>query len=168
MATHCPVTSPQANHVHAWLEFCYHNLAEPVAHVDVEADNEDEVAVNKSLFSLAPGVSMEPKGKRFLPPGKFWELYGVYHLEADASSQATFYTAYKTDWAALMPFRQVGTHARCTTCTRNSQKRAHSDVRLPSISCFTKPWIMACLQSLRATYIYVRLPPAKLGKNRSI
>ena len=85
----------------------------------------------------ATGVT-DPKDlpRRFLPPGKYQDLYRVYVAEAFATQQpcasaSTFFrTLRKSGWRKKLRFRGYSTHAECTTCHKlKSRIRCCKDIQ---------------------------------------
>ena len=131
---------PKREDVEAFFVFIYQHLAEPLAMVNTEAqegeelddtsivDGPDWVQSDNDLLqvlsSAFPVEGQKPKvQKRWLPTMTSAELFDLYkdmhQSHKDQASMATFKRVW-TKWQAVLGIRAVTQHSRCDDCAKYS------------------------------------------------
>ena len=129
----------QGDHADGFFHWLYWHMAEPLADTNVEkrhvwdplADegnpHTDEILPHVPQGNFDMGLEgLHNLPKRHLAPGKMEELYELY-LSCSAggfASKSTFRATFQQRWRGVLGFRDIGQHARCTTCTKISKMRA--------------------------------------------
>ena len=123
---------PAAESVHAWLEWVYENLAEPLAEGHFREDEAgDTLPAVDNYFNWILGVGCTPgaadfqpqRQQRWLPHCKPADLYQQYrdhnrwHEELkEPASPSVFYQVLK-EWRGILRVRSANQHAKCDACT---------------------------------------------------
>lgn len=129
---------PKREDVESFFVFMYYNLAEPLANVHKEADEEftldssdlvemPEWAAENDAMLQGPAFfpsSGKPKvQKRWLPTmttAEIFDLYQEMHAShAELASLATFKRAW-TKWQSVLGVRAATVHSRCDDCAKYS------------------------------------------------
>ena len=136
---------PAAQTVHAWLDWAYHNLAEPLAEGDFQDHDCDapDVPVADNYCTWILGVGHTPGAadfqpqmqQRWLPHCKPADLYNQYRDQfvstaelKEPASLAVFYNVYK-EWRGVIRIRAANQHAKCDHCVNYKlhRRRASSE-----------------------------------------
>ncbi len=126
--------------VDAFWHFCYHHVAEPLADADEKARLEESVGSGARMMEYVAGRDGNPLAgasldlhrnvdRRFMPPMTWAEVHQMYcllgptEISWEKGSVKLLQRVYKECWEAILGFRHVGQHARCTTCARLAKTR---------------------------------------------
>lgn len=145
---------PAAESVHAWLEWAYENLAEPLAEGHFREDETgDTLPAVDNYFNWILGVGCAPgaadfqpqRQQRWLPHCKSADLYQQYqdhnrwHSElGEPASASVFYQVLK-EWKRILRVRSANQHAKCDQCTmyKLHRKKARTESEREEIqSCY--------------------------------
>ena len=110
---------PKREDVEAFFVFIYQHLAEPLAMVNTEAQEGEELdEAQEGEEGQKPKVQ-----KRWLPTMTSAELFDLYkdmhQSHKDQASMATFKRVW-TKWQAVLGIRAVTQHSRCDDCAKYS------------------------------------------------
>ena len=122
-----------ARQVEAFLEFAYHNLAEPLADVGDAQDDPSKPDIDSDGELILPSSGEENKmtdtwfpfqhkDTRYLHPGRvedFYDTYVLFERFDTPSSLTTFKRVFKK-WRSqtILKFRGVCQHAKCSICVK--------------------------------------------------
>ena len=111
----------------------------PAPRMEVHAGTYDREKLLDALMDSATdnnsnAMRTGPEGlvRRYLPPGKYSDLYRLYLASTltkkqPAASSATFYrTLVNSKWRKVLRFRSLTQHAKCSTCHKLKAKLRHS------------------------------------------